>query len=85
MKQYEGLPCIPVESLWWACNSNVFGNKDILQDFTAILVLKLANEFKTEAKAKILRMPSMPYLDFNIPWVFFMVLVKSILCNVELV
>jgi hypothetical protein len=71
IKQLDGVPSILVNSLWWAHNSSVFKDRDILPEVTVGIILNLANELLTDLKFKEPRLPSMPDLDFNIPWGFF--------------
>jgi hypothetical protein len=70
-KQFEGLMCILVQSIWWAQNLNVFKNEKILLEVTTSLIIKLAKEFMIDHKSNIPRVPSMPNLDFKVTWDFF--------------
>jgi hypothetical protein len=71
IKQYKGMPSLLVNNLWWERKSSIFKDKYIFPKVFVGIVLNLSNEFMTYLKVKDPRIPSMPDLDFNIPWGFF--------------
>lgn len=71
VQNFARLPSILVNSLWWARNSSTFKDKDIPTEVTASITLNLAKEIVMELKSKNPKIPSMPTLDYEIPWGYF--------------
>jgi hypothetical protein len=71
VKKYQGMPSFLVSSIWWDRNSSIFRDTAIPPEITADIVLRLSNEFMMDLKVKGPRLPTMPEVDFEVPWGFF--------------
>jgi hypothetical protein len=69
---YGYLPRFFIYFIWWAHNLNILQDKINLVELVSNLIENMTHEFKCEPKRSIPFNPSMPTLDVDIPWSFFL-------------